>query len=206
MAERGMYRSGRYQRRRGGTGGHTLTAQLDRLLTLVAERRRLEAIERPLRTRVAAEMTARHRQGGDDQFRRPGGLISLVVPRPTWDIFDQQAFTDWLVANGHGELVTERVVVTDHACLIALVRARGRSGRVSQRKLTGCVAVVIEADANAPEFLDAKVGNDGGLLTMDGETIPGVRATIREPWVQVCAAASSERLDVVAGGGAPGDL
>ncbi len=205
MAERGMYRPGRYPRRRGGTGDRTLTARLDRLLTLVAERRRLEAIERPLRTRVAAEMTARHQRGGADQFRRPGGLISLVMPRPTWDIFDQRAFTDWLVANGHSDLVTQRVVVTDHACLIALVGAPSRSGRVSQRKLTGCVAVVVEADAGAPELLDVKVGDDGGLRTLAGETIPGVRATIREPWVQVCAAASSERMDVVAGGGAPSD-
>ncbi|MGH8895772.1 MAG: hypothetical protein ACRDZ4_01815 [Egibacteraceae bacterium] len=199
MAEQTTHRSGRYYPRRSGARGNAFATRLDRLITLVGQRRRLEAVERPLRLRVAVDMTARYQQGGPDQFRRSGGLISLVVPRPRWEIFDQQAFAGWLVANGHSQLVTERVVVTDHACLVALVRATGRSGRVSQRKLNACVTVRVEADADAPEHLNVKVSDDSRLLTRDGETIPGVRGIIRDPWVQVCAAANRGRMNVVAG-------
>jgi hypothetical protein len=198
MVERTVSRSGQYRRRRNAARASVFGAQLDRLITLVAERRRIEALERPLRTQVATEMTARYRQGGPGQFRRPGGLISLVAPQPHWEIFDPQAFAGWLVANGHGQLVTERVVVTDHPRLIALLRGTARSGRVSQRKLNACVTVQLEADADAPAHLDATVGDDGRLLTCNGETIPGVRKVIREPWVQVCAAANVQRIDDVA--------
>ncbi|MGH8905877.1 MAG: hypothetical protein ACRD0K_05045 [Egibacteraceae bacterium] len=193
--------SRRPHRRRGTAGGNALISRLDRLITLVAERRRIEAVERPLRSRIAAEMAAHARQGGPDQFRRPGGLISLVAPRPRWDVFDQQAFTDWLVSNGHSHLVTERVVVTDHASLSALLKDTQRSGRVSRRKLSACVEVRLQAYADAPEHLDVTVGDEGRLLTRDGQAIPGVRGVMRDPWVQVCAAASTSLLDAAASGG-----
>lgn len=187
MVERTGSMSGLH-RRRGGAGGGVFGARLDRLITLVAARRRLEAAERPLRTRVAAEMATRSQRGGSNQFRRPGGLISLVAPQPRWDIFDQQAFADWLVANGHSELVTERVVVTDHQHLVALLRGTARSGRVSQRKLNTCLTVQLEANGDAPERLDATAGDDGTLTTRDGEAVPGIRRVVREPWVRVFAA------------------
>jgi hypothetical protein len=175
--------------RRPGVRTNTFGGRLDRLITLVAVRRRLENAERPLRMQLAAEMTARHRQGGPNRFRRPGGLISLVAPPPRWNFFDEQTFAKWLVASGHGHLVTERVVVTDHADLVALLRGAGRSGRVSQRKLNACLTVQLEVNSDAPEHLDATVRNDGMLFTRDGEVIPGVRRILREPWVQVIAAA-----------------
>jgi hypothetical protein len=187
MIEPTMSRSTRHRRPRAGT--NTFGGRLDRLITLVAARRRLEIAERPLRTQLAAEMTARHRQGGPNRFRRPGGLISLVAPPPRWDFFDEQTFAKWLIANGHGHLVTERVVVIDHTNLIALLRGAGRSGRVSQRRLNACLAVQLEASSDAPERLDATVGDDGMLFTRDGEVIPGVRRILREPWVHVIAAA-----------------
>jgi hypothetical protein len=194
MVEQTTHRSGISHWRGSGAGTNGFSARLDRLVALVAQRRRLEAVERPLRARVAAEMTACSQQGGPERFRRPGGLISLVVPRPRWDVFDQQAFTGWLIANGHNHLVTERVVVTDHASLIALLREEGRSGRVSRRRLRACATVALEAAADAPDRLGAVVRDDGTLTTRDGEAIPGIRVIVREPWVQVCAAASRRRM------------
>jgi hypothetical protein len=136
-------------------------------------------------------------RGGVGQFRRPGGLVSLVQPQPHWECFDQQAFASWLVTNGYDHLVREQVVVVDHACLARLLRW---SERVAVSKLNTCVAVVAEPYPDAPEQLDVQVRGDGMLLTRDGQVVPGVRRVVREPWVQVCAAAP---LPHVEGRGSP---
>lgn len=187
-------------RRRRKAGLSALLARLDWLVDLVAERRRIEAVERPLRARLAAEMATYARRGGLHQFRRPGGLVSLVAPQPRWDVFDEQAFAGWLVANGHDQLVTERVVVTDHPSLIALLRGTSRPGRVSASKLDACLAVVVEPDADAPDHLSVKVDDDGRLVARDGEVIPGVRRVTRAPWVRVCSAAPTPQTTVGVGG------
>lgn len=181
-----MPASVRYRRARRSTGAHAFLARLDRLVDLVAERRGIEALERPLRARVAAEMRAYAQRGGLDQFRRPGGLVSLVEPQPRWECFDQQAFASWLAANGYNHLVREQVVVLDHARLAGLLRW---PERVAVSKLQACVAVVAEPYPDAPEQLDVQVREDGMLLARDGHVVPGVRRVVREPWVQVCAAA-----------------
>lgn len=177
----------RYRRSRRGAGLHAFLARLDRLVDLVAERRDIEALERPLRARVAAEMLAYARRGGTDQFRRPGGLVSLVEPQPRWECVDPQALASWLVTNGYDHLVRERVEVTNHALAIELLR---RPGRVSTSKLTACMTVVAEPHPDAPDLLDAQVGDDGKLIARNGQIVPGVRRVVREPWVQVCAAAT----------------
>lgn len=182
----------RYRRGRRAAGAHAFLTRLDRLVDLVAERRGIEALERPLRTRVAAEMLAYARRGGSDRFRRPGGLVSLVEPQPRWECFDQQAFASWLVTNGHDQLVRERVVVTDHASVIGLLR---RPGAVPVSKLATCVAVVAEPYPDAPDRLDVQVREDGVLLARDGQVVPGVRRVVREPWIQVCAGAPIPRVE-----------
>lgn len=171
---------------------HAFLARLDRLVDLVAERRDLEALERPLRARVAAEILTYAKRGGSDQFRRPGGLVSLVEPQPRWECVDPQAFAGWLVANGHDQLVKERVEVIDHACVIALLR---RPGRVSTSKLAAWMAVVAEPYPDAPDQLDVEVREDGMLVTHDGQVVPGVRRVVREPWVQVWAGATLPRAE-----------
>lgn len=184
----------RYRRGRRGAGLHAFLARLDRLVDLVAERRDLEVLERPLRARVAAEMLAYARRGGSDQFRRPGGLVSLVEPQPRWECCDPQAFTSWLSINGYDHLIRERVEVTDHAFVIGLL---GRPGRVSTSKLAACMTVVTEPHPDVFDQLDARlaaqVREDGMLVTCDGQVVPGVRRVLREPWVQVCAAATLPR-------------
>jgi hypothetical protein len=166
---------------------HAFLARLDRLVDLVAERRDIEALERPLRARVAAELLTYSSRGGSKRFRRPGGLVSLVAPQPHWECFDSQAFAGWLVANGYDHLVRERVAILDHACVIKLLR---RSGRVPVNKLQACMAVVAEPHPDAPDQLDVQVREDGMLLTRNGQVIPGIRQVVREPWVQVCAGAA----------------
>lgn len=182
----------RYRRGRRSAGAHAFLARLDRLVDLVAERRGIEDLERPLRARVAVEMLAYSRRRGVDQFRRPGGLVSLVEPQPRWECFDQQAFAVWLAGNGYGQLVREQAMVLDHERLIGLLR---RPGPVQASKLQACVAIVAEPYPDAPDQLDVQVREDGMLLTRDGRVVPGVRRVVREPWVQVCAGASIPRAE-----------
>jgi hypothetical protein len=175
-----------HRRSRRGAGIYAFLARLDRLVDLVAQRRGIEALERPLRARVAAEMLTYARRGGVDQFRRPGGLVSLVEPQPRWEYFDQQAFAGWLIANGYDQLVRERVVIIDHASVIGLLR---RPGPVQVSKLHACMAVMAEPLPDALDHLDVQMREDGMLLTRNGQVVPGVRRIAREPWVQVCAGA-----------------
>jgi hypothetical protein len=171
---------------------------LDRLVAATAVLRAAEHFCGKIRTKVTEQALRRYTTKGQIRWRSPsGGLISIVQPAAYTEITSRDALVGWLKRNGHGDLVNQRVRVTNERALAkayALAVAEPQSAALARTLLLSAVEVVEEPVTDVYEQLARRVevhevgtqvnGHNPGIrkvLTRDGELIPGLRRITPAP-------------------------
>lgn len=201
---------------------------LDDLLTLKARERAAGDAVKTVKAKAETMAIERHADEGARTWDRPDGGISIVQPKPRFDIVDPDLFVAWLTDNGHGAVVIERLVVTDAETLADTVRfildrkpdtnTDDPSGDVAltgadavdlERILIDSTKLVSEPAANWHEHVNVSTPGERAapgsypVATPDGETVPGVEYVVSPPsGIQVRPAKSIvERFAAKIGGG-----
>lgn len=162
-----------------------LMAQLVRLSALS---KAAEAQAKPIRSKVTQMALERYSDEGSDRWQRDDGLVSLMKPKEYVQVTAPGQLCAWLDTAGYSNLTRERATIIDgDAFVSALNRAmKALADDIDLEEpldaLICTIDVAAEPVTDWHEHIEWSATDDGTLVSVDGEPIPGcqmVRPPIR---------------------------
>lgn len=171
---------------------------MGQLVRLSALSKAAEAQAKPIRNKVTQMALERYTEEGSDRWARDDGLVSLVKPSEYVQVTAPGQLCAWLEGAGHADLVRDVPKILDpHAFADALHHAAwvideggtpeapvdlARTATSAIKALLQTVDVAAEPVTDWHEHIEWTATDDGTLVLVDGEPIPGcqiVRPPIR---------------------------
>lgn len=161
---------------------------LARLVRLSALTKAAESEAKPIRAKATAMALERYEDEGSDRWARDDGLVSLVKPKEYVQVTAPGQLSAWLEGAGLSTLVRDVPQILDAAGFaLALNRALDvlvgeGDTRVALNNLVLTVDMASEPVTDWHEHIEWTATDDGTLVSVDGEPIPGcqmVRPPIR---------------------------